>query len=714
MTIRTRVLSKWPKIVQGTGGVTISESNGRATIGFDYTTSQLGTELQQAVDTASAQAAASVIAAQAAVASVTVGTTAGTIAAGDDGRFYISQTGSGAAARTLSDLYTDRLFMPEMYAGCKGDAIEFQDTISIAGSMVSFGTGRFTADDVGKIIGLGGAGYYVADGSVIGAGAPAAAGTGYGANTIAGPLTFSGGTGPSDPTTIYMMTNGSGGLSAFNQIANPGRYSAPPPNPITLTGGTGSGGQVNMGWRNLPHVTTIAQVLSATQIVVANAPIVALAGALQTVVYGSDDTQPVKQCFAAAIAAQARGVNVEVHLARGYICASGVAGNLSASGHAFSLTGNGTIFFKLDADNAWGLALVGPGPSGSTYVVTADVAKGGNVLTVGSSSFSKQDILRVLSQTGAAIPRGQLTQIDDVGISSTYSLYYPIKFGIDHIQPSEIQKIICAKNLTIDGVTIDGFLTLGKTSIGLVLEYFVRPEVKARLRRWWTKDASAFNPYAVLDGKFDVHTFECGGGTGADAITTSYLTACSGLLQVTKSWAFGIGVNYSSGNPDLTLIANYTLGRTIKFAYSCANKGRASAHVSVPAEFVGLGFTLGSSDNDFELDASGHYNAIWTDGSGANGNTVRNARLWNNTVDVSISANDIGNCIHFAAATVAPTIQDNGTGTVFEKPGALMPRASVTPNSNGDLVWQLTSNTSLAVKVKGSDGVVRSSALTLA
>jgi hypothetical protein len=45
---------------------------------------------------------------------------------------------------------------------------------------------------------------------------------------------------------------------------------------------------------------------------------------------------------------------------------------------------------------------------------------------------------------------------------------------------------------------------------------------------------------------------------------------------------------------------------------------------------------------------------------------------------------------------------------------ALRPAASATPANNGDMTFQLTSNTSLAIKVKGSDGTVRSATLTLA
>lgn len=44
----------------------------------------------------------------------------------------------------------------------------------------------------------------------------------------------------------------------------------------------------------------------------------------------------------------------------------------------------------------------------------------------------------------------------------------------------------------------------------------------------------------------------------------------------------------------------------------------------------------------------------------------------------------------------------------------LVPPASTTPADNGDMQFQLTSNTQLTIKVKGSDGVVRSANITLA
>lgn len=41
------------------------------------------------------------------------------------------------------------------------------------------------------------------------------------------------------------------------------------------------------------------------------------------------------------------------------------------------------------------------------------------------------------------------------------------------------------------------------------------------------------------------------------------------------------------------------------------------------------------------------------------------------------------------------------------------PAASVTPDENGDLAIQATSNTSLTFKYRGSDGVVRSGSIAL-
>lgn len=55
-------------------------------------------------------------------------------------------------------------------------------------------------------------------------------------------------------------------------------------------------------------------------------------------------------------------------------------------------------------------------------------------------------------------------------------------------------------------------------------------------------------------------------------------------------------------------------------------------------------------------------------------------------------------------------------GMAFQSPEAVVirPVASAVPIMLGDMVFQLTSDTSLTIKVRGSDGTVRSVSLTLA
>ena len=52
----------------------------------------------------------------------------------------------------------------------------------------------------------------------------------------------------------------------------------------------------------------------------------------------------------------------------------------------------------------------------------------------------------------------------------------------------------------------------------------------------------------------------------------------------------------------------------------------------------------------------------------------------------------------------------------FQDKGSVVvsPKVSATPMAIGEMVFQLTNNTTLVIKVKGSDGVIRSNTLTLA
>ena len=53
-------------------------------------------------------------------------------------------------------------------------------------------------------------------------------------------------------------------------------------------------------------------------------------------------------------------------------------------------------------------------------------------------------------------------------------------------------------------------------------------------------------------------------------------------------------------------------------------------------------------------------------------------------------------------------------GTLSISPNVVQLPATITPVNNGDMSFQLTSNTQLTIKVKGTDGIVRSANITLA
>ena len=73
--------------------------------------------------------------------------------------------------------------------------------------------------------------------------------------------------------------------------------------------------------------------------------------------------------------------------------------------------------------------------------------------------------------------------------------------------------------------------------------------------------------------------------------------------------------------------------------------------------------------------------------------------------EVSIGDHDIGKFLR--AAQLGDLAFMNKTQF------AISPPATATPYSNGDMTFQLTSDTSIAIRVRGSDGVVRSGSITL-
>lgn len=112
MTIQARVKPTWPIIVQGTGGITVDQSRGRAVIGFDYDGSEFGVALQQAVDSAtdSANSAAASEAAAETAAAEAVAAANSFVSYDNVAAYEAATVGSGKTYVYIKRYYSDTTF----------------------------------------------------------------------------------------------------------------------------------------------------------------------------------------------------------------------------------------------------------------------------------------------------------------------------------------------------------------------------------------------------------------------------------------------------------------------------------------------------------------------------------------------------------------------------------------------------------------------------
>jgi len=157
-------------------------------------------------------------------------------------------------------------------------------------------------------------------------------------------------------------------------------------------------------------------------------------------------------------------------------------------------------------------------------------------------------------------------------------------------------------------------------------------------------------------------------GTGADL----WLTGGKGS---TAGGALVLGTSATNGSP----VARLTIGANGNAAFGANLSVSGSATFSSTADFAGI---LDTRNNLRVMNkaASGFLEWATRDTSGS---------------EAVYNLSNIGSI--------------TATGNLTARPGS-----SVTPTTNGDLTFEATSNTSLTVKLKGTDGTVRSVVLTLA
>lgn len=236
--------------------------------------------------------------------------------------------------------------------------------------------------------------------------------------------------------------------------------------------------------------------------------------------------------------------------------------------------------------------------------------------------------------------------------------------------------------------------------------------------------ASGNNQYVTVVSRGSTGHVQNGDHTTFDEDATSFHSKLVWTSGSVFSMQIQGELNFQSTTGTLkvagTARLDYNSTKTGKW-YTSSNLwlGTSTAANAASGDFLtGVGTTYGLS-SQHATSANGNVAHCMNQGSGdgSNGNTFLVGAIVGSNADGSygssttVTGRNSGDYVFhsFWSSSYKPVfVVPRGTSDF-----TIRPAASATPGVNGDMVWQLTNNTTLVVKVKGSDGTVRSATLTL-
>ena len=346
---------------------------------------------------------------------------------------------------------------------------------------------------------------------------------------------------------------------------------------------------------------------------------------------------------------------------------------ISINGSGIALGSAATITANTTNSLVFGPGLFASGNFNGSFPTSVNLGSVGTAGTYGSNSaipvFVTDGYGRVVgvTNTPVSIPAGQVT-------------------GLGTMSPQNSNNVNITGG-TIQGVSISGLATpLEVASGGTGATTQAGARTNLGLGTVSTFNAAVANGAATLDASGyltpaqippSIVTGASYRGTWNASTNTPTLTSSVG----TQGFYYIVA---TAGSTTLNGISSWAVGDTVIFSGSVWQKITQNTIIS--------GGSINNTPIGATTPSTGNFTVLTENGSPA------------------VVQTDIG-----SAPNEIPLNQYLGDLAYMNAEAVVIqPQASVTPGGIGDMVFQLTSNTSLTIKVKGSDGTVRSVALTLA
>lgn len=272
---------------------------------------------------------------------------------------------------------------------------------------------------------------------------------------------------------------------------------------------------------------------------------------------------------------------------------------------------------------------------------------------------------------------------------------------------------------------------------------FVRPTFEPKLNQ--LSDVAAGSPaagsvliYDATQTRWEAATLTAGAGvtiTNGDGAITIAAPQVGTVTSITAGTGLNGGTITSSGTIDLanTTVTPAAYGSATQvgtFTVDAQGRLTAAGNTTVTPAFSSVTGTPTTLSGYGITDAVPSSRTI-TAGTGLSGggdlsanrtvalaDTVVTPAAYGSATQVAtFTVDQQGRLTAAANATIAiPNTAVSGLGTMSTQNSnavTIQPAASATPANNGDMVFELTDNSTLTIKVKGSDGTVRLVALTL-